>query len=70
MKAQRLVHTDSLIKALDDLHLNVSETTTRKRQQALESHNKRTGVRKVNFDVGDYVLVADSEGKSGNKLKV
>ena len=70
VKAQKLVRTDSLIKAIDDLHRNVSETRTRKRKQALENHNKRTGVHEVNFDVGDFVLVADSEGKSGNKLRV
>ena len=70
VKAQRIVHIESLIKSLDELHRNVAEKRTRKRQQEVDRHNDRTRIRPVNFDIGDFVLVADTEKHSGNKLRL
>ena len=36
----------------------------------MKSHNRKTGVQAVNFDVGDFVLVAKRTSKGGEKLRV
>jgi hypothetical protein len=48
----------------------VAEKATRDRKAAIQKHNDKTHVRSPNFQVSDYVLVAD-HGKSGtSKLQV
>ena len=61
---------DYMIQSLDNLHRYVVGSRTRKPQSELERHNKRTGIRHANFQVGDFVLVADRESHSGSKLAV
>lgn len=44
------------VRAFEGMHKNVAFRTTKKRQQAIESHNRKKNVRKVNFTDGDFVL--------------
>lgn len=38
------------------MHSKTARLSSKKRNLAVELHNKRTGVRTANFDIGDYVL--------------
>jgi RNase H-like domain found in reverse transcriptase/Reverse transcriptase (RNA-dependent DNA polymerase)/Integrase zinc binding domain/Chromo (CHRromatin Organisation MOdifier) domain len=58
IRAQQLVHMEAMRESLDSLHLQAQQQATRRRQQAVERHNRLTNVRSPNFEVGDFVLVA------------
>lgn len=70
VKAQRLVHVHSLAAALDVLHKETATRRTRKREEAVARHNAQTHVIDVNFEIGDYVLVAQRLARNGHKLRV
>ncbi|CDF36398.1 unnamed protein product [Chondrus crispus] len=55
-----------MTQSLANLHRHVSESRTRKHQNELDRHKKRTGIRQANFEVGDLVLVAARESHSGS----
>jgi 5-hydroxyisourate hydrolase-like protein (transthyretin family) len=57
-RAQQVLQLESAKKALEMMHVSVQERRTKKQQDAIQRHNARTGVRPVNFHVGDYVLQA------------
>lgn len=48
---------DALHNALTDVHREVRERSDEGRRRAVEAHNRRTGVKKVDFSVRDFVLV-------------
>jgi hypothetical protein len=60
IKAQKLMEIEKLSKAMTEIHAQVAEKATRDRKAAIQKHNDKTHVRSPNFQVGDYVLVADS----------
>ncbi len=70
IKLLRNMHIESTMKALKSMHRDVAATPTRKRKEAVDRHNRKTHVKKVNFDKGDFVLIARQQGKTGNKLRV
>ena len=70
MKAQRLMEIDSIMKAVEAMRKGASEKLTRKREEAVKSHNRMTGVQTVNFDIGDSVLVAKRTFKGVEELRV
>ncbi len=53
--------------ALDQLHQECSDVSTQRRQQARDRHNRKRHVKRPNFEIGDYVLVANLL-RNGNKL--
>jgi hypothetical protein len=61
IKAQKLMEVEKLSKAMTEIHTQVAEIATRDRKAAIQKHNDKTHVRSPNFQVGDYVLVADTE---------
>jgi hypothetical protein len=63
IKAQKLMEVEKLSKAMTEIHAQVAEKATR-RKAAIQKHNDKTHVRSPNFQVGDYVLVAEHR-KSG-----
>ena len=69
-KAQKLLNVKALESSLAEMHKEVADTRTRQREHAVQRHNARTHVREVNFDVGDFVLVAKREPNDGHKLRV
>lgn len=52
----QLTSIQKLQYSLDMKHKEVTELSEKKRKSAVESHNRRTNVRKINFVEGDYVL--------------
>ena len=67
IKAQKLIKVKEMRSALDTMHRQVAETKTRKRRLAIEAHNRATNIAPVNFEVGDFVLVAKVDRKKGSK---
>jgi hypothetical protein len=64
IKAQKLMEVEKLSKAMTEIHAQVAEKATRDRIASIQKHNDKTYVRSPNFQVGDYVLVAEHR-KSG-----
>jgi hypothetical protein len=64
IKAQKLMEVEKLSEAMTENIAQVAEKATRDRKAAVQRHNDKTHVRSPNFQVGDYVLVAEQR-KSG-----
>jgi hypothetical protein len=64
IKVQKLMEVEKLSKAMTEIHAQVAEKSKRDRKAAIQKHNDKTHVRSPNFQVGDYVLVAEQR-KSG-----
>jgi Chromo (CHRromatin Organisation MOdifier) domain len=70
IKAQKLMEVENLSKAMTEIHTQVAEIATRDRKAAIEKHNDKTHVRSLNFQVGDYVLVAEHSKSGVSMLQV
>jgi hypothetical protein len=60
IKAQKLMEVEKLWKAMTEIHAQVAEKATRDRKAAIQKHNDKTHVRSPNFQVADYVIIAES----------
>jgi hypothetical protein len=69
IKAQRLMEVEKLSMAMTEIHAQVAEKATRDRKAAIQKHNDMTHVRSPNFQVGDYVLVAEHRKSGTYKLQ-
>jgi hypothetical protein len=67
MKVEKLMEVENISKAMTEIHAQVAEKATRDRKAAF--HNK-THVRSPNFQVGDYVLVAEHRMSGTSKWQV
>jgi hypothetical protein len=70
IKAQKPMEVENLSKAMTKIHAQVAEKATRDRKAAIQEHNDKTHVRSPNFQVGDYVLVAEHRRSGVSKLQV
>jgi hypothetical protein len=70
IKAQKFMKVEKLSNAMTEIHAQVVEKATRDRKAAIQKHNDKTHVRSPNFQVGDYVLVAEHRKSSVSKLNV
>jgi hypothetical protein len=70
IKSQNLMRVEKLSKAMTEIHAQVVERDTRDRKAIIQKHNDRTHVRSPNFQVGDYVLVAEHRKSGVSKLQV
>jgi hypothetical protein len=70
IKAQMLVEVEKLSKVLTEIHAQVAEKTTRDGKGAIQKHKDKTHVRSPNFQVGDYVLIAEHCNSGVSKLQV
>jgi hypothetical protein len=70
IKAQKLMELEKLSKAMTEIHAQVAEESTRDRKAAVQKHYEKTHVRSPNFQVGDYVLVAEHRKSDTSKLQV
>jgi hypothetical protein len=70
IKAQKPMEVEKLSKAMTKIHAQVAEKATRDRKAAIQEHNDKTHVRSPNFQVGDYVLVAEHRRSGVSKLQV
>jgi hypothetical protein len=69
IKAQKLMEVERLSKAMTEIHAQVAENATRDRKAAIQKHKDKTYVRSPNFQVGDYVLVAEHRKSGVAKLQ-
>jgi hypothetical protein len=70
IKAQKSMEVKKLSKAMTEIHAQVADKATRDREAAIQKHNDKTHVRSPNFQVGDYVLVAEHHKSGVSKLQV
>jgi hypothetical protein len=70
IKAQKLMEVEKLSRAMTEIHAQVAEKATRDRKAAIQKHNDKTHVRPPNFQVGDYVLVAEHRKSGVSKFQV
>ena len=49
------------------MHKDVKGLVTKRRQQSIKAHNKKTNIQPVDFLNGDFVIVRTA-GKRGHKL--
>jgi hypothetical protein len=64
------MEVEKLSKAMTEIHAHVAEKATRDRKAAIKKHNDKTHRRSPNFQVGDYVLVAEHRKSGTSKLHV
>ena len=65
--AKQLLQIQDLQTALEEMHRDVDERVDASRKRAIRMHNEKTNVQKVNFHVGDFVLVRRAK-TGGHKL--
>jgi hypothetical protein len=70
IKAQKLMEVEKLSKAMTEIQAQMAEKATRDRKDAIQKHNDKTHVRSPNFQVGDYVLVAEHRKSGVSKFQV
>jgi hypothetical protein len=70
IKAQKLMKAEKVSKAMTEIHAQVAEKAMRDRKAAIKKHNDKMHVRSPNFQVGDYVLVAEHRKSGVSKLHV
>lgn len=56
-----------LLASLESMHKEVAQKSSKKRQQAVQSHNRKTKVKPVNFVEGDFVLRAIMQRERSKK---
>jgi hypothetical protein len=64
------MEVEKLSMAMTEIHARVAEKDTRDRKASIQKHNEKTHVQSPNFQVGDYVLVAEHRKSSMSKLQV
>jgi hypothetical protein len=70
IKAQKLMEVEKLSKAMKEIYAHMAEKDTCDRKAAIQKHNNKAHVRSPNFQVGDYVLVAEHRRSGMSKLQV
>jgi hypothetical protein len=70
IRAQKLMEVEKLSKATTEIHAQTPEKATRDREAAIQKDNEKTHVRSPNFQVSDYVLVAEYRKSGVSKLQV
>lgn len=53
VKARRIVNTENLLKAIEKMHRDIKICSDKALEDQIMRHNKKTHVRRCNFDVGD-----------------
>lgn len=67
IRALQSEYVDELQSALDSMHKEVASLSSKKRKSAVDSHNRRTHIRPINFTTGDYVLRGTALTRTGRK---
>ena len=65
--ARQLIGVNTLQNALNAMHREVVVISSAQRKRHVELHNRKTNVRSINLQVGDFVLVRKAKS-SGHKL--
>ncbi len=61
-RLQQKMNVDALLETLDQMHKDVDSSLSTSRKQAVERHNAKTHVVPYKPTVGDYVVVARTQG--------
>ncbi len=61
-RLQQKMNVDALLETLDQMHKDVDSSLSMSRKQAVERHNAKTHVVPYKATVGDYVVVARTQG--------
>lgn len=56
IQAHALLETELLHETLSKLHRQCEERSSKQRKNAVDAHNRRTGILPINFSQGDFVL--------------
>lgn len=67
VRASQLSNVEVMHRTLEEMHKDVTNRSTKKREEAVKRHNKNTGVKPVNFSEGDYVLKGLLRRQRGRK---
>jgi len=52
------------------MHRDIAQRRSRRREEAISVHNAKTHIKPINFDVGDFVLVAKRSTCHGKKRRL
>jgi hypothetical protein len=69
IEVQKLMDVEKLSKTMWEIHAQVVEKARRDRKAAIQRHNDKTFVSSPNFQVGDYVLVAEHRKSGVSRLQ-
>lgn len=70
-KACQLMEHEKVQSAMQQMHRTITNNSKKRRQKAVDLHNSRTNVQKINFCEGDYVLIGCPQpNKKSHKLTV
>jgi hypothetical protein len=64
------MEVEKMSKAMTKIHAQVAEKAARDRKAAIQKHNDKTHVQSPNFQVGDYVMVAEHHKSGTSKLQL
>ena len=65
-----MTRIQDVLGAVEAMHQEVAAKRSKTREAAIRRHNRKTHVQPINFEVGDYVLVAKRVANDGHKLRV
>eukprot|EP00737_Agarophyton_chilense_P000533 gb/GEZJ01000595.1/.p1 GENE.gb/GEZJ01000595.1/~~gb/GEZJ01000595.1/.p1 ORF type:complete len:370 (-),score=37.03 gb/GEZJ01000595.1/:420-1529(-) len=69
-KKKALLDAEQVQKAMLKLHRECAERSAKQRKSAVDSNNRRTGIRPINFSEGDFVLRGLLQNHTRSKLKL
>lgn len=64
-RARQIISIEELSKPLEQMHPYCAASSSKKGNWAIDSHNRKTGIRAVDFGVREYVLQGSLEVKQG-----
>ncbi len=67
VQTRQAIAVERLQRAFESMHKDVAERSSKKRQAAVDSHNRKTGVRPIHFTEGDFVLRGLLQRERGRK---
>jgi hypothetical protein len=70
IRARQILKIEQLQSAVDLTHNQVARLTSKARETLVALHKACTGVRRINFDVGDYMLRGELTREKGRKTDV
>jgi hypothetical protein len=70
IKVQMVMEVEMLPKVMTDIHAQVTEKATCDSKSSIQKHDDKTQVRSPNFQVGDYVIVAEHCKSGTTKLQI
>lgn len=67
VRAEQCMNLTKMQEAFFNMHKTVSASSDRKRQSSVDSHNRKTNFRQINFTEGDFVLKGLRQHERGRK---